>query len=243
MRHTQLIVGNWKMNGTIAGARKLASTIVEGARGKPATVVLCPPFTLIRDVADVTRGVATVVGGQDCHSAAKGAYTGDISAEMLRDLACEYVIVGHSERRNGHGETSAQVKAKAEAAQQAELKTIICVGETLEERKSGAHQASVRRQIEESIPAAASAENTVIAYEPVWAIGTGEVATLEDIAEMHRYIKTLIPGNIYVIYGGSVKAASAYEILALPEVDGVLVGGASLEPKEFLAIIAASVRT
>ena len=243
---THLIAGNWKMNGTPASAEALAAEViarVRGARPAVADVVLCPPGPLIPAVAAVTKGTGVAVGGQDCHAREKGAHTGDTSAALLAQLGCRYVIVGHSERRTDHGETDAMVKGKAEAALNAGLAPIICVGETEAERTRGETSAIIARQVEGSIPPAAAAANTVIAYEPVWAIGTGKTATAADIAAVHAQIAALFarrPGGaagLRILYGGSVKAANAKEILATANVSGALVGGASLDADEFWKII------
>ncbi len=216
------------MHGTRESARALAAAIRPAAN---ATIILCPPFTLLAEA-----GTKFALGGQDCHAQAQGAHTGDISAAMLKDAGCTYVIVGHSERRQNHGETDASVHAKAGAALTAGLTPIVCVGETLEQRKSGRAEAVVAQQIRESAPQG----EFILAYEPIWAIGTGETASEADIAAMHRHIKTLLPANTPVLYGGSVKASNAKEILYIPGVDGVLVGGASLKAEEFCAIIDAA---
>jgi triosephosphate isomerase len=235
----KLIVGNWKMNGLTADgmerAKKLA--VLMQATGHPAVeVVLCPPATLIQCVAESVKGSGIHCGGQDCHDQAAGAYTGDISAQMLKDLGCSYVVVGHSERRQFHKETSALVAAKAQAAHAAGLIAIICVGETDAERVAGRADAIVAEQLRDSIPAAATAHNTVVAYEPVWAIGTGKVASSEDIRQMHALIRSKTGAGMRLLYGGSVKSGNAGEIMGLPHVDGVLVGGASLKVEEFWAI-------
>jgi triosephosphate isomerase len=247
MPNAQIVAGNWKMNGTAESAVKLAQEIVAGAAGLPATVVLCPPAVHIPYVADITKGNAVVVGGQDCHFEESGAHTGDISPNMLKNLACEFVIVGHSERRQDHKEYNQLVKKKAGAAINAGLRPVICVGEVLEERKSGKALEVVEGQIVNSIPENADGTNIVVAYEPVWAIGTGEVPTSDDIKEMHLHIlKTLqnisekFANNVKVLYGGSVKANNADEILSLEGVGGVLVGGASLDASGFLEIIKAA---
>jgi triosephosphate isomerase len=201
-------------------------------------MVLCPPATMIAVVAAALAGSGIKWGGQDCHGQPSGAFTGDISAEMLKDLGCSYVIVGHSERRQQHKETSALVAAKAKASHTAGLTAIICVGELDHERTAGQADRIVSEQLKISIPDTATPENTVIAYEPVWAIGTGKTASSEDICQMHALIRAKA-GALPILYGGSVKADNAAEILHLPNVDGVLVGGASLKPDAFQAIAAA----
>ncbi|MBN8531974.1 MAG: triose-phosphate isomerase [Alphaproteobacteria bacterium] len=235
-----LIIGNWKMHGSRASAGALA----EACAGLLGHVVLCPPFTLLDVVAQALKSSSVALGAQDCHFAAQGAFTGDISAEMLKDAGCAYVILGHSERRGGWGETDAMVGMKATAAIEAGLIPVICIGETLEEKDAGKTLARVESQLRQSLPAAAMAENTVIAYEPVWAIGTGRTPTLEDIKTVHQHILDILvgiwhcsPAHCRVLYGGSVKAANAGEILAVPGVGGALVGGASLDAGEFAGIV------
>jgi triosephosphate isomerase len=240
----KLIAGNWKMNGLradgLALARNLAQRLPESLPG--FELLICPPATLISEVGGIVGESGLAVGGQDCHPAEKGAFTGDLSAEMLRDLGCRFVIVGHSERRHGHAETDQLVKAKAAAAHRAGLTAIICVGETESERTSGQASAVVGRQVEGSLPESAEASNTVLAYEPVWAIGTGRTATPGDVAEMHAFIRRALGGSLEtpesmrILYGGSVKAGNARELLAIADVDGALVGGASLHADEFWAI-------
>lgn len=247
MSATKLIVGNWKMNGLQADSRVRARALAEGVaalKDSGFDMVLCPPATMIAAVADTLAGSGVKHGGQDCHTETSGAFTGNISALMLKDLGCTHVILGHSERRQYHAETSALVAAKAAAAHAAGLVAIICVGETDAERSEGRADAVVAAQLAESVPAAATAENTAIAYEPVWAIGTGKTASSDDIKNMHAHIHAKagekIAGTPRLLYGGSVKAGNAGEILHLPHVDGVLVGGASLVAEDFLAIAKAS---
>ncbi len=242
----QLIAGNWKMNGTAASLAEIRA-IAEGLRsGSPADVLICPPATLIARAVEAGHGLVPI-GGQDCHAQASGAFTGDVSAEMLNDAAAVAVIVGHSERRQYHDETSAQVAAKAHAAWRAGLYAIICVGETERERDDGKALHVCSEQLAASVPAEATASTTAIAYEPVWAIGTGRTPTAAQIAEVHAHIKSCLADklgpaghDIRVLYGGSVKAANAREILSIANVDGALVGGASLKAQEFLGIVAAS---
>jgi len=241
----KLIAGNWKMNTTRAEARALTETLAGrvGAGSDKFEMVVCPPALWLETVIGAAKGTALAVGGQDCHAEAKGAFTGNISAPMLKEICAAYVIVGHSERRQYHGETDAMVKAKAEEAQKNELIPIICVGEVEAERTAGQQEAVVGKQLADSLP---SSGRYVIAYEPVWAIGTGKTATAEDVKNMHAFIrKTLTgrvdrPDGVAILYGGSVKAANAAEILGTPHVDGVLVGGASLQPDEFWAIAQAA---
>ena len=241
-RPRPLIAGNWKMNGRRSDGIALAKAIVAEAGSLGAELLVCPPATLIAPVGEAVKGTAVALGGQDCHPAPSGAHTGDISAPMLVDLGCRYVIVGHSERRAEHGESDALVKAKAEAALAAGLSPIVCLGETEAERDLGEALAVVTRQLLGSLPAGASGARTVVAYEPVWAIGTGRTPSARDIEVVHGHLRrelaTLVAdvGAVRLLYGGSVKAGNAKEILALADVDGALVGGASLKAEEFLAI-------
>jgi triosephosphate isomerase len=239
----QLIAGNWKMNGDSAALAEieLVAEIV-GASGPDADILICPPATLIARASQTAAG-RIAIGGQDCHPEPCGAFTGDISAEMLRDAGASAVIVGHSERRQYHAETNALVAAKARAAWRAGLTSIICVGETEGERASGGHLNVCKEQLSGSVPGGATSDNTAIAYEPVWAIGTGKTATTNDIAAMHAHIRSCLVSRfggasqrIRILYGGSVKPGNAREILATPEVGGALVGGASLKAVDFHAI-------
>lgn len=247
MPNSQIVVANWKMNGTVEAAVKLAKNVVKGSAGVPATVVLCPPCVHIPYISDITKGNAVVMGGQDCHWEERGAFTGDVSAQMLKDLACEYVIVGHSERRQHHGEDNQLVRKKAESAIKVNLQPIICVGETAEERKKGKAYDVVEKQVKESVPGQSAQDQLVVAYEPVWSIGTGQVPTKNNIQEMHEHIINVLKNNFSgtysshkVLYGGSVKGDNALSILALEGVGGVLVGGASLNAQEFLTIVKAA---
>jgi triosephosphate isomerase len=252
MPPTKLIAGNWKMNGLSADSRERAAKLAALAPAGGASafeMVLCPPAAMIFAVAEALRGSGVKWGGQDCHTEASGAFTGDTAAGMLKDLGCSFVIVGHSERRQFHKETNGEVAAKAKAAHGAGLVAIICVGETDAERANGKADDIVREQLRVSIPDTATAANTVIAYEPVWAIGTGKSATGDDIRHMHELIRQRLPekfksdsDEVRILYGGSVKQGNAAEILRLPNVDGVLVGGASLNADEFWAIAQASLR-
>jgi triosephosphate isomerase len=233
----QLVAGNWKMNGRRADAIALARALAERARSPHASdLLVCPPATLLESVGAALAGSGVALGGQDCHAAPSGAYTGSISAEMLRDAGCSHVIVGHSERRHGLGESDADIRAKAMAAWRAGLIAIVCVGETRAEREAGIAIAVVAGQLAGSVPDGAAADRLVVAYEPVWAIGTGLTPTIADITQMHAAIRSHIPAGTRILYGGSVNSKNAAEILALPEVDGALVGGASLKAEDFWAI-------
>lgn len=240
-----LIAGNWKMNGLRADARALAEGVATGFRQAGWTdrdLLVCPPATLVAAVSEAVKGSGVNVGGQDCHAKPSGAHTGDVAAEMLRDAGATHVIVGHSERRTDHGETDDVVRAKAEAAWRARLVPIVCIGETLAERESGMTFSVLANQLKGSIPAGAVANRLVVAYEPVWAIGTGKTPTTAEVAEAHAHIRKVLGGlmaeasGVRLLYGGSVKASNAAELLAAADVDGALVGGASLEADEFLAI-------
>jgi len=245
----KLIAGNWKMNclktDGVALARDLGIRYAEES-DPPFDMLLCPPFTLIGSVGEVIAGSGVMLGGQDCHPQPKGAHTGDVAAEMLKDLGCSHVIVGHSERRQNHGEIDLIVAEKAQAAHRAGLVAIICIGETLEQREAGEALAVCSRQIAGSVPDGATSENTVIAYEPVWAIGTGKTATAGDVAEVHAHVRAELSrklgdaDSVRILYGGSVKASNAGELMAVPNVDGALVGGASLKADEFWNLALAS---
>jgi len=241
----KLAAGNWKMNGTAAALSEVQSLIA--AHPAPGCdILLCPPATLVHRMAETAQGSALSVGGQDCHAAPSGAHTGDISAQMLADAGAGYVITGHSERRTDHGETDAVVRAKSEAALAAGLIAVVCIGETLAQREANETLALCKTQLAGSLPDTATAANTVIAYEPVWAIGTGKVPTLKQIAEVHGYLRAELVtrfgdqgAGMRLLYGGSVKASNAAEIFAVPDVDGALVGGASLKAADFSGIIKA----
>jgi triosephosphate isomerase len=239
---TRLIAGNWKMNGLRAEGLALAGELAQRAKASrlDCELLVCPPATLLTLVAEVLQGSGIGLGGQDCHAAPNGAFTGSISAEMLRDVGCTHAIVGHSERRHGNGESNADVQAKALAAWHAELIAIVCVGESREERESGRATDVVASQVAGSIPEGAAAANLVVAYEPVWAIGTGLTPTSHDIVQMHAAIRGALPAQTRILYGGSVNPKNAAEILALHEVDGALVGGASLKADDFWAIARAA---
>ncbi len=238
-----LVAGNWKMNGLRAAHATLDA--LAAAVPEPACdVLICPPATLIARLAG--RGVP--LGGQDCHAAASGAHTGDISAEMLTDAGAEAVIVGHSERRADHGEGDADVAAKAEAAWRAGLTAIVCIGETEAQRNAGRALEVVGAQLAGSVPEGATAYNLVVAYEPVWAIGAGRTPTTEQIAEVHNFMRAHltdrfgaeVAAGVRLLYGGSVKAGNATEIFGVANVDGALVGGASLKAEDFVPIIEAA---
>jgi triosephosphate isomerase len=234
----RLVAGNWKMNGLKADGLALAHDIAVRAVSRPPAcdLVVCPPATLVAAVGDALAGSVVALGGQDCAAAERGAHTGDISAEMLRDAGCTHVILGHSERRHGHGENDPDIRAKVDAAWRAGLVAILCVGETRAEREAGRAHAIVSGQLAGSMPDNADVARLVIAYEPVWAIGTGLTPTLADIEEIHRTIRAGIPAGMRILYGGSVNPKNASEILGLSEVDGALVGGASLKAEDFWAI-------
>jgi triosephosphate isomerase len=241
----QLVAGNWKMNGLGADLAEL-ETVAAKIGGAACDVLVCPPATLLARAAAAARG-ALAVGGQDCHAQPSGAFTGDISAQMLKDAGASAVILGHSERRQYHHETDAMVAAKTQAAWRAGLTAIICIGETESQHDAGQAFSVCHHQILGSVPRDAVAANTAIAYEPIWAIGTGKTAGNDQIAAMHAHIRQCLEDHlgplgrgIRLLYGGSVKPSNAREILALTAVDGALVGGASLKAVDFLAIIAAA---
>ena len=242
----QLIAGNWKMNGLRAALGEIEA-VEAGLTGKRCDAAICPPATLIAAAAVAAARSPLAIGGQDCHTAISGAHTGDISAEMIADAGGELVIVGHSERRADHGESDAVVRAKAEAAWRAGLLAILCVGETEAERRSGDTLKVLDRQLSGSVPDGATPANLVVAYEPVWAIGTGLTASTDDIVAAHAHIRARLverfgggAAAIRILYGGSVKPSNASEILALAGVDGALVGGASLKAADFVAIVGAA---
>ncbi len=239
---TKLIVANWKMNGRVAGLPGYAAEIKAAClaeRGVPADLVVCPPAPLLPLMAEALAGCPAALGAQDCHVHMTGAHTGDLSPALLAEVGCRYVIVGHSERRQDHHETDALVNAKAAAAHAAGLRPIICVGETAAERAAGRTLEVVERQVRLSVPR--DLTEAVIAYEPVWAIGTGAVPTPQDITSVHDAIRGWLPDPAMpVLYGGSVKPTNAGAILGLADVDGVLVGGACLVASDFLAIARAA---
>lgn len=241
-QHRHLVAGNWKMNMLRADAAVLAGELASRARGGShgCDILVCPPATAIGAVAGVLGESGVALGGQDCAPAEKGAFTGDVSAEMLKDLGCSHVILGHSERRHGHGETDDQVREKVVGAWRAGLTAIVCIGETRSQREDGMALAVVSAQLAGSVPPGASAARLVIAYEPVWAIGTGLTPTLADIAEIHAAIRASVPAGTRVLYGGSMNPKNAADILAIPDVGGGLIGGASLKADDFWAIVEAA---
>jgi triosephosphate isomerase len=243
-----LLAGNWKMNGlkaSLAEIRALRRGLTD--ESSRMDVLICPPATLINDAVKAAEGSPVAVGGQDCHALASGAYTGDISAEMLRDAGATAVIIGHSERRQYHGETNLIVAGKAKAAHRAGLTAIVCVGESDKERDAGHAVAVVTQQLKASIPPELDGKDLAIAYEPIWAIGTGKTPQTGDIAQMHEAIRAALKERfgkgsetLRILYGGSVKPDNASEILKITNVDGALIGGASLKAADFLAIIRAA---
>jgi triosephosphate isomerase len=246
-----LVAGNWKMNGLSASLVEIEAMrrAADAGEAGVAELLVCPPATLLAQAAWKLRGSKIALGGQDCHSEASGAFTGDISAPMLKDAGASYVIVGHSERRTQHQETDELVRAKAEAALKAGLIPIVCVGETRAEREAGQQAAVVIRQLRGSLPPEATAKTVAVAYEPVWAIGAGITARPEDIAVVHNGIRALLAdmfgprcAETRLLYGGSVKPGNCSELLTLDNVDGALVGGASLKAAEFLAIVTSAYR-
>ena len=240
-----LVAGNWKMNGLRSSLQEItavANGVDDGLGGK-IDVLICPPATLVYLAAAAVLDTHVKIGAQDCHTAQSGAHTGDLSAAMIRDAEAKHIIVGHSERRTDHGETDAVVRAKAEAVHAEQLAAIICIGETEAERRAGRTLDVLERQLDGSVPDAASANDTVIAYEPVWAIGTGLTPTVADIEEAHAFIRRNLENRLgnagatmRLLYGGSVKPGNAAELMAVNHVDGALVGGASLKADDFLAI-------
>ena len=248
MSRRPLVAGNWKMNGLRASLAEIEAmgAAYDDALRACAELIVCPPATLIALARDLAARAGLGLGGQDCHAAPGGAHTGDISAEMLKDAGASYVIVGHSERRSDHGETDADVRAKAVAALRAGLTPIICVGETRSERDAGDALTVVGAQIDGSLPADAPS-HIVVAYEPVWAIGTGLTPTVDDVAAMHAFARERIEARlgrgksaeVRILYGGSVKPSNACELLRIANVDGALVGGASLAAQDFIGVASA----
>ena len=247
MAPRKIAAGNWKMNGTLASIAE-AQTLAAAFPTASSKILICPPATLLVPMVQLLADLpvpSVSVGGQDCHANASGAHTGDISAGMLKDAGAGYVIVGHSERRTDHSETDADVKAKSEAAIEAGLTAILCIGETLQDREAGRTLAVLAEQLANSLPEQADEDVLVVAYEPVWAIGTGKVATLEQIEEVHGFVRDALisrygraaGGDMGILYGGSVKPDNAAAIFGTPNVDGALVGGASLKAADFSQII------
>ncbi len=244
-----LVAGNWKMNGlrsALSQVETLKTRLADPAFRIKADVMICPPVTLLGPLATVAKGSGLQIGAQDCHPNVSGAHTGDVSAEMLQDAGATAVIVGHSERRTDHRETDATVRAKCLAAHRAGLVAIVCVGETADERQAGQTLAVVTKQIAGSLPDSAPAATTIIAYEPVWAIGTGLTPTAADVAEVHATLRGLLQtrfgdegGRMRLLYGGSVKPSNAHELMHVENVDGALVGGASLKAEDFIGILRA----
>jgi triosephosphate isomerase len=248
----KIIAGNWKMNKTVSEAQSLAMAVKRELESEAKVdVVLCPPFTAIAAVSQEVSGSQIAVGAQNMHAEPSGAFTGEISAEMLREQYCRYVILGHSERRQYFAETDALVNRKTKAALAAGLKPIVCVGETLEEREAERIEEVIRTQIQGGLDGVSAADlrNVVIAYEPVWAIGTGKTATPEQAQEVHAFIRSLLvdladqptADAVRIQYGGSMKPANAAELLSKPDIDGGLIGGAALDPTSFIAIVQAAV--
>ena len=243
-----LVAGNWKMNGLKASVQELAAMGAgyDSSLQSKIDMLICPPATLVLTAAHVALGSGIAIGGEDCHANASGAHTGDISAEMLKDAGATAVIVGHSERRTDHGEDNQTVKAKAEAGLRVGLLTIVCIGETEAERKSGKTLDVLKDQLDGSMPDDSKASQVVVAYEPVWAIGTGLVPSADDVKEAHAFIRENLSSRfgeegakMRVLYGGSVKPSNAVELMGITNVDGALVGGASLKADDFLGICAA----
>lgn len=242
---TPLVAGNWKMNGTRASLDQIKA-MAEGVKGPLSDKVetlICPPVTLLYVATALCDDSPLMIGAQDCHHKVSGAHTGDVSAEMIADCFGTHVIVGHSERRTDHAETDALVRVKAERAYEAELVAIVCIGETGDERKAGRTLEILKTQLAGSVPDSATAENTVIAYEPVWAIGTGLTPTAADVAEAHAFMREELRARfggegakMRILYGGSVKPGNAKELMGVANVDGALIGGASLKSEDFLAI-------
>ncbi|MAS86829.1 MAG: triose-phosphate isomerase [Micavibrio sp.] len=234
----KLIAGNWKMFGDKVSALSLATGIAKRAHGLKHDILVCPPFVYLSAVSDALHKSNVMLGGQDCAQTEQGAFTGDIAASQLKDMGCSYVILGHSERRQYHKESDALVKAKSEKALAQNLKVILCVGETEAQREAGQAEEVVKAQLLNAVTTETTIVNTVIAYEPVWAIGTGKTASLKDIEQMHVFIKETLAsyGDFRILYGGSVKPENAKDILSLPFVDGALIGGASLKVESFISI-------
>ena len=244
----KLVAGNWKMNGSLAALAEVAAIAAAAREASGVDVAVCPPFTLISAAAARSGGL--VIGGQDCHGEESGAHTGSVSAAMLKEAGARLVITGHSERRSEQGESDSTVRAKAEMGLRHGLQTIVCVGESEAERESGQALERVRAQLAGSLPDPGKDGELVVAYEPIWAIGTGKVATVENVREMHQAIREALVARfgdsgsrVRILYGGSVKADNAAELFAVPDVDGALVGGASLTAAQFVPIVEAAARS
>lgn len=243
MRPRPLVAGNWKMNGLQASVAELKKIVAGASKlANKVDILVCPPATLLAAFAAAAQGSPVAIGGQDCHPEPCGAHTGELSAEMLKDAGASAVIIGHSERRQNHGESDADVQEKTQAAWRADLLPIVCIGETKEERDAGATLSRIERQIDESLPQTLRGD-LVLAYEPVWAIGSGLTPTPSDVAQVHALIRDRLSGRygaagegIRILYGGSVKPSNAKQLMAVENVGGALVGGASLKADEFLAI-------
>lgn len=233
----KIIVANWKMNGSLEFMQSFIPDLKESFDKSPQRIMLCPPFPYLNALKISLKGTDVLMGAQNCHTASNGAYTGEVSATMLADIGCQAVIVGHSERRTQFGEDDETVKTKASLIHEARMIAIICVGETYQVRESGQANGHVIRQVHASLPTSAAPENTYIAYEPIWAIGTGITASIEEIREMHEVLREVALRPFPLLYGGSVTEQNAQEILKIPNVDGVLVGGASLKKESFKKII------
>tara|TARA_Y100000588_G_C14122712_1_gene868015 strand:- start:310 stop:1074 length:765 start_codon:yes stop_codon:yes gene_type:complete len=245
---SRLIAGNWKMHGSIAFAENFSTEVVKLAsefKFNNFELLLCPSAPYLKPVRDILAGSSILIGGQDCHTDRNGAYTGEVSVEMLVDVGCKYVITGHSERREQHGESNSLVRKKTAAAQTGGLIPILCVGEKLEDRERGVAVETILRQLRECLPDRSSGGNIVVAYEPVWAIGSGKIPKISEIADVHIAIRNALhdlvsdPCELRILYGGSVKPDNAMDILSVSNVDGALVGGASLKTEEFWSIVKA----
>ncbi|MEN0038403.1 MAG: triose-phosphate isomerase [Cellvibrio sp.] len=245
-KRRQLVVGNWKMNGNLRENASLLAEVVAGWQGEhKSDVVICPPYPYLMHTHSLLAGSAIMLGAQTVNQYDKGAYTGEVSASMLADLDCKFVIIGHNERRRMQGETDEQVAHQFVAVQQAGLTPILCVGESLQDREQGCHLETIGRQLNAVFAHTGKDvfKNAVLAYEPVWAVGTGKTATPEQAEEVHRFMRAQLPDladEIRILYGGSVKAHNAQQLFALPDIDGALLGGASLDADEFLAICSAA---
>lgn len=243
MTRSRLVAGNWKMHGSLASNRALVEAVSAGIRElRGVQCAVCPPFPYLQQVAELLRGSPIALGAQNVSEHPQGAHTGEVSAAMLAELSCRYALVGHSERRQIYGETDARVAAKFVAARAAKLRPVLCVGETLDEREAGRTEEVVGRQLA-AVLAQGPFGDAVLAYEPVWAIGTGRNATPEQAQAVHAFLRKRVPAETTILYGGSVKAQNAAAIFAMPDVDGGLIGGASLAANEFLEIVKAAAKT